>query len=308
MTDATATPTPTKSLTTSDAHMKKRNAAEKRFKAYGIAAIGAGLFFLVVLLASILTNGLTAFQQTFIEVPVYLDPAKLDKKGNRDPEEMAKVSTFGYAPLLQDGIFAQVEEKGIETPLAKAKDMKALISASAAAQVRDRVLANPDLVGQTVNVRFLASSRVDGYLKDRVTRESVARDKNIDAEHLDLVDALRAEGMIEKRFNWDFITGADASESRPEQAGIGVSMIGSFFMMRVVVFLALPIGVAASIYLEEFAPQNRFTDLIEVNISNLAANQLLAEILLRKNSGQDRLVISLLENFSAEDGDGELLQ
>ncbi len=271
MTDATATPTPTKSLTTSDAHMKKRNAAEKRFKAYGIAAIGAGLFFLVVLLASILTNGLTAFQQTFIEVPVYLDPAKLDKKGNRDPEEMAKVSTFGYAPLLQDGIFAQVEEKGIETPLAKSKDMKALISASAAAQVRDRVLANPDLVGQTVNVRFLASSRVDGYLKDRVTRESVARDKNIDAEHLDLVDALRAEGMIEKRFNWDFITGADASESRPEQAGIGVSMIGSFFMMLVVLFLALPIGVAASIYLEEFAPQNRFTDLIEVNISNLAA-------------------------------------
>jgi phosphate transport system permease protein len=271
MTDATATPTPTKSLTTSDAHMKKRNAAEKRFKAYGIAAIGAGLFFLVVLLASILTNGLTAFQQTFIEVPVYLDPAKLDKKGNRDPEEMAKVSTFGYAPLLQDGIFAQVEEKGIETPLAKSKDMKALISASAAAQVRDRVLANPDLVGQTVNVRFLASSRVDGYLKDRVTRESVARDKNIDAEHLDLVDALRAEGMVEKRFNWDFITGADASESRPEQAGIGVSMIGSFFMMLVVLFLALPIGVAASIYLEEFAPQNRFTDLIEVNISNLAA-------------------------------------
>lgn len=271
MTDATATPTPTKSLTTSDAHMKKRNAAEKRFKAYGIAAIGAGLFFLVVLLASILTNGLTAFQQTFIEVPVYLDPAKLDKKGNRDPEEMAKVSTFGYAPLLQAGIFAQVEEKGIETPLAKSKDMKALISASAAAQVRDRVLANPDLVGQTVSVRFLASSRVDGYLKDRVTRESVARDKNIDAEHLDLVDALRAEGMVEKRFNLDFITGADASESRPEQAGIGVSMIGSFFMMLVVLFLALPIGVAASIYLEEFAPQNRFTDLIEVNISNLAA-------------------------------------
>ena len=274
MTDATATPTPAKtrkSLTSPDAHMEKRNAAEKRFKFYGIAAIGAGLFFLVVLLASILTNGLTAFQQTFIEVPVYLDPAKLDKKGNRDPEEMAKVSTFGYAPLLQNGIFAQVQEKGIDTPLAKSKDMKALVSASAAAQVRDRVLANPDLVGQTVKVSFLASSRVDGYLKDRVTRESVARDKNIDAEHLDLVDALRAEGLVEKRFNWAFITGADASESRPEQAGIGVSMIGSFFMMLVVLFLALPIGVAASIYLEEFAPQNRFTDLIEVNISNLAA-------------------------------------
>ena len=82
---------------------------------------------------------------------------------------------------------------------------------------------------------------------------------------------MREDGMVVKHFNWDFITGADASDSRPEQAGIGVSMLGSLFMMLVVLFLALPIGVAASIYLEEFAPQNRFTDLIEVNIANLAA-------------------------------------
>ena len=112
---------------------------------------------------------------------------------------------------------------------------------------------------------------MDGYLKGRVTREAVARDKNIDAEHLDLVDSLAAKGIVKKVFNWDFIFGADASESRAEQAGLGVSMLGSFFMMLVVLALALPIGVAASIYLEEFAPKNRVTDLIEVNISNLAA-------------------------------------
>jgi phosphate transport system permease protein len=149
--------------------------------------------------------------------------------------------------------------------------MKALISASAAAQVRDVVLANPDLVGETVDFRILAASRVDGYLKDRVKREDVSRDKNIDAEHLDLVDALVPLGVVQKTFNIDFITGADASESRAESAGIGVAMIGSFFMMLVVLVLSLPIGVAASIYLEEFAPRNRFTDLIEVNIANLAA-------------------------------------
>ena len=112
---------------------------------------------------------------------------------------------------------------------------------------------------------------MDGYLKGRVTRESVARDNNIDAAHFDVVDALRDAGIIAKGFNFDFITGADASESRPEQAGIGVSMLGSLFMMFVVLGLSLPIGVAASIYLEEFATQNRFTDIIEVNISNLAA-------------------------------------
>lgn len=258
-------------LTTVDARTKKRKAAEARFRMYGIAGIATGIFFLVVLLASILASGTGAFQQTFINVPVYLDPEKLDKNGNRDPVDLAKVSTFGYTPLIQEALLKQVQDNGIETPLEKRGDMKAMISASAAAQVRDVVLANPDMIGETVEFRILASSRVDGYLKDRVKREDVARDKNIDAEHLDLVDALVPLGIVQKTFNIDFITGADASESRAEAAGMGVSMIGSFFMMLVVLVLALPIGVAASIYLEEFAPKNRLTDLIEVNIANLAA-------------------------------------
>ncbi|MFC6655517.1 phosphate ABC transporter permease PstA [Roseibium salinum] len=108
-------------------------------------------------------------------------------------------------------------------------------------------------------------------MKGRVDRDDLAQDKNLDAAHLDLADQLQAAGILEKRFNWEFVFGTDASDSRPEQAGIGASMVGSLFMMLVVLVLSLPIGVAASIYLEEFAPQNRFTDLIEVNISNLAA-------------------------------------
>lgn len=254
-----------------DARTKKRNAAEKRFRMYGVAAIATGIIFLIVLLFAILTNGLGAFQQTFINVPVYLDEAKLDKKGNRNIDDIKKVSTFGYNPLIQKAVLKAVEDAGIETPLKKSKEMKALISASAAAQVRQSVIDNPALIGQTVEFRFLASSRVDGYLKGRVHREHLARDKNIDAEHLDIVDGLKEIGVVKKSFNPAFIFGADASESRAEQAGIGVSMIGSLFMMLVVLFLALPIGVAASIYLEEFAPKNRWTDLIEVNISNLAA-------------------------------------
>ncbi len=254
-----------------DQRTKKRNAAEKRFRMYGVAAIATGIIFLIVLLFAILSNGLGAFQQTFISVPVYLDEAKLDKKGNRDIDDIKKVSTFGYNPLIQKAVLKAVEDAGIETPLKKSKNMKALISASAAAQVRQAVIDNPALIGETVEFRFLASSRVDGYLKGRVHREHLARDKNIDAEHLDIVDGLKEIGVVKKSFNPAFIFGADASESRAEQAGIGVAMIGSFFMMLVVLFLALPIGVAASIYLEEFAPKNRWTDLIEVNISNLAA-------------------------------------
>ncbi|MEM6566330.1 MAG: PstA family ABC transporter permease, partial [Pseudomonadota bacterium] len=259
------------SLTAPDARTKRRQAAEFRFRMYGIAGIAVGIFFLIVLLVSIVYSGKGAFQQTFINTSIYLDPEKLDKNGNRDPAEIAKVSTFGYNPLIQQAIFDKIAANGIETPLEKKGDMKAMISASAAAQLRNSVIADPELIGQIIDVRILASSRVDGYLKGRVFREDVARDKNIDAEHLDLVDALVRLGIVEKTFNMSFITGADASESRAEAAGIGVSMIGSLFMMLVVLFLALPIGVAASIYLEEFAPKNRLTDLIEVNISNLAA-------------------------------------
>lgn len=271
MTDATVTPTPAakaNSLLADDARTRKRNAAEKRFQAYGIAAIAVGLFFLVTLLWAIVANGIPAFTQTYVNVAVELPEERLDPNGNRDPEDLKSVSTFGYNPLIGQALVNATAD--IETPLPPAA-LPRILSASASAVLRDFVLANPDRIGETVEFRLLASSRVDGYMKGRVQREDLARDRNLDAAHLDLIDVMVAQGSVERVFNWDFIKGADASESRPESAGIGVSMLGSFFMMLVVLFLALPIGVAASIYLEEFAPQNRFTDLIEVNISNLAA-------------------------------------
>ncbi len=159
---------------------------------------------------------------------------------------------------------------GIETDLTS-KDMAAIVSKSAAAQMRDRVLNDPRLIGTTVEFKFLANSWIDGYLKGRVTRETIVKNKNISIAQLDFADRLIELGIIEKSFNIQFILGADASDQRPEDAGIGVAIIGSFAMMCVVLLLALPIGVAASIYLEEFAPENRLTDFIEVNVANLAA-------------------------------------
>ncbi|QTN35600.1 phosphate ABC transporter permease PstA [Cognatishimia activa] len=271
MTDASMPENAVKtSIHTLDARTKKRNAAEARFKAYGIAAIAAGLMMLVVLVTTIVGNGFGAFQQTFITLDVELVEKKLDKKGNRDIADIKKVSTFGYAPLLKTAFETKVEELGIETDL-KSKSMSALLSKSAPAQMRDFVLEDVSRIGQTVEFTFLANSRIDGYQKGRVTRESIANDKNVSVEQLDFVDQMVEAGVIEKRFNIDFIIGADASDQRPEAAGIGVAMAGSFFMMLVVLCLALPIGVAASIYLEEFAPKNWLTDVIEVNISNLAA-------------------------------------
>lgn len=270
MTDMSNSTTPTNSLLRQDARTTKRNRAETRFKAYGIAAITVGLLMLVILLVTIIGRGAGAFQQTFLTLDVQLLEAKLDKKGNRDLADIKKVSTFGYAPLMAAALEKKVADSGVTTDL-KPKAMAAILSKDAAAQLRNFVLANTDLIGTSVEFRFLTNSRVDGYLKGRVTRASIANDKNISAEQLDLVDALIADGSLEKRFNLAFITGADASDARPEAAGMGVSMIGSLFMMLVVLALALPIGVAASIYLEEFAPKNWITDVIEVNISNLAA-------------------------------------
>ena len=125
-------------------------------------------------------------------------------------------------------------------------------------------------IGQTVEFKFLVNGWIDGYIKGRYSRESVANSKFASAEQFDLIDQLLEVGVVEK-FNFDFIFGADASDQRPEAAGIGVAMVGSFYLMLVVLVLSLPLGVAASIYLEEFAKQNAFTDIIEVTISNLAA-------------------------------------
>ena len=264
------TPAPKTSLYTVSDRTKRRNASERRFRRYGQAAILVGLMMLFVLVYTIVSKGTGAFQQTFITVNIELLESKLDKKGNRNIDDIKKVSTFGYNPLLKTAIENAVTEAGIETTL-KSKDMAKIISKSAVSQIRQMVIADPSLIGQTIEIKLLTNSWIDGYLKGRVTRESIANNKNVSSEQLDMVDGLREAGIVKKTFNPAFILGSDASDQRPEAAGIGVAMVGSLFMMLVVLALALPIGVAASIYLEEFAPKNRITDIIEVNIANLAA-------------------------------------
>ncbi len=258
------------SIYTQTPRVRRRNAAEGRFKIYGMIAIGIGLLMLALLLFTILSKGLGAFQQSFITLDVPLLEQKLDKTGERDLDKIKKVSTFGYAPIIQAGLEATLGDAGVASDLA-VKKQAAILSKSAAADLRNYVIENPDQIGQTIEFKFLANSWIDGYLKGRVTRESIANNKNVTSQQLDFADALRDAGILRKTFNPAFILGADASDQRPEAAGMGVSMAGSFFMMLVVLGLSLPIGVAASIYLEEFAPKNRWTDVIEVNISNLAA-------------------------------------
>ena len=259
------------SLLVQDARTRGRNAAEARFRAYGLTAVLIGIAALAILLVSVLSSGLGAFRQTFVTLEVHLDAAKLDPQGNRDPAEMARVSTFAYAPLIEQAMTAKLAERNIAIEGLTPKMAADIISKDAPAQLRNHVLANPEVVGTDVSFDLLANARIDGYLKGRVTVESAQADKNVTVEQLKLVDELMAQGTLAKQFNWAFITGPDASDQRPESAGLGIAILGSAYMMLIVLCLSLPIGVAASIYLEEFAPKNRWTDLIEVNVSNLAA-------------------------------------
>ncbi|MDB6181104.1 phosphate ABC transporter permease PstA [Paracoccus fistulariae] len=259
------------SLLVVDEHTRRRNAAEKRFRLYGATAIGIALLALVVLLFTIIRDGSGAFRQTYLAIPVELNAQTLDPKGNRNPEEMAKVLTLSYGKVLDAAIAETVAREDIRIEGLEDDDIAGLVSREASAQVRDRVLARPDLIGQTIQVDVLANGRVDGYFKGRVTMDSAANDKNTSPQQLQLAEALRDRGLLVTRFNWKFLTNPDASDQRPEAAGVGIAILGSLYMMLVVLFLAVPIGVAASIYLEEFAPKNKWTDIIEVNISNLAA-------------------------------------
>ena len=277
MTDAAAAnppqnPTkPSSSLLKQTDRMKQRNAAEARFKYYGVVAIFVSLSVLFIMLWTIFSDGLSAFRQATFSFPVTLDAERLDPNGNRQRDEMMRVTTIGYTGLLNDNLIAYLAERGISTEGVTDKEIAAFISRDTPARLRHMVIEDPSLLGQTIPFEGYATGRIDGYLKGRVTREIALLDVNISVAQLDLADRMVDDGLLSLKFNWGFLTNPDASDQRPEASGLGVAMIGSAYMMLLVAIMVLPLGVSASIYLEEFAPKNRWTDLIEVNISNLAA-------------------------------------
>lgn len=259
------------SLLVPDARIRARGRAEARFRALGIGAIAIALLALCFLLVTVVRNGAPGFFQTHAEIPVDLSAAHLDPEGNRDPAALRKVTTIAYNRLLAGALADWVAENEPGIDGLTGQDFARFLSNRAGVALRDRVLADPGLIGSTVTLRLLTSSRVDGIFKGRVTAQSAARDSRISPAVVELAQAMQARGVLVTRFNPAFLTGLDGADDQAETAGLGTAMIGSAYMMAVVLVLALPLGVAASIYLEEFAPQNRLTDVIEVNIANLAA-------------------------------------
>ncbi|MCR9104091.1 MAG: phosphate ABC transporter permease PstA [Gammaproteobacteria bacterium] len=243
--------------------LKKRYARERRFKLYGLLAVLTGFMFLFVLLADIVIKGTPAFTQHFIQVTIDLDPDALGVAPGASAEELQAANFGGAIKRGLREMFPDVTSR---------KDKRALyrmISIGAEYDLRDLLLEQPELLGQKKEIWLRAHSEAGSYLKGQVDTELAEEDRKVKNNLIGWLDRLEAQGKTESRFNVAFFTSGDSRE--PELAGIKAALYGSFFTLMVTFCLAFPIGVLAAVYLEEFAPRNRLTDLIEININNLAA-------------------------------------
>jgi phosphate transport system permease protein len=237
--------------------LKKRHKAERNFKRFGLGAILLGLSFVAILFINIVSNGYSAFMATHIALDVTFDAEYIDKNAIADGD---------YRKLPRNALseaFPEVSGRRDK------RELYQMISSSAEYALRDMVLADASLIGQKKRIWLLADDEIDMAVKGIFTRDVPENERVVSNQEFAWLDKLTAEGRVEKFFNWSFFTNGDSRE--PEQAGIGGAIVGSFYTLLVTLVLSFPIGVAAAVYLEEFAPKNKLTDLIEVNINNLAA-------------------------------------
>jgi len=237
--------------------LTKRYRSERRFRYFGLAAIVASLLFLCLLFISIGANGYTALQQTFIKLNIFFDPDVLGQ------ESLANANYQGLVKKSLRSMFSDVKGRGDK------RKLYGLVSPGASFQMRDMVLTHTEIIGKTLEIWVPADDDVDMLIKGHINREAAETERRIKDKQLAWIDRLADEGRIEKKFNKSFFTAGDSRE--PELAGIWGATVGSFLTLLVTLLLSFPIGVATAVYLEEFAPKNRWTDLIEVNINNLAA-------------------------------------
>ena len=245
------------------AGLEKRYKREARFRRLGVSAIVAGLIFLSILFTSIIGNGYTAFWQTFIQLEVHLDASEIDPEGTREQTALAAANYGGLVKQSLRDMFPEVESRRDK------RKLYSLVSSGASYMLEDYVKANPDQIGSTIQLWVPADDDIDMLVKGHFDRDKAESERRIKDDQIAWVDKLTADGRVESRFNRILFTAGDSRD--PELAGIWGAVTGSFLTLIVTLSLAFPLGVATAVYLEEFAPQNRWTDLIEVNINNLAA-------------------------------------
>jgi phosphate transport system permease protein len=245
------------------AGLARRYRAEKRFRLYGLSAILIALVMLLTLFVTIFGSGLGAFTATEITLEVTLYPQDVDPEGNRDP---AVLGAANYRKLISQ---AMLELFPDVTTRQDRRALLGIISDGATYEARRLVLEDPSLIGQRIEMTVPVSSDYDMLNKGKVDKASAEHERRLNDKQIAWFERLKDRGMISTTFNTRLFTNSDSRQ--PELAGILGAVVGSAYTLLITLALSFPIGVAAAVYLEEYAPQNWFTDLIEVNINNLAA-------------------------------------
>ena len=241
----------------------RRYRHERNFRLAGLGAVLLGMAFLAFFFLTLVGNGYTAFLQTHFLLDVELTAESIDPDGERDAQTLGRAD---YQGLIRDALRARFPEVENRSDL---RELFALVSPGAGFELRNQVLANPELVGGTLRQWFVADDDVDMLIKGHIDRTAEESQRRISDRQLGWIEQLEADGAVGRQFNHRFFTSGDSRD--PEMSGIRSAVVGSFLMLLVTLALSFPLGVATAIYLEEFAPKNRWTDLIEVNINNLAA-------------------------------------
>lgn len=251
--------------------LKKRYKKEKRFILIGRIAVSLTIIFLVILLGSIILRGISGFYTTNISLKTNLLEEIIDPAQNKNADEIFKAS---WRKVSRTAIYNILDDyndsKNIEKSTRKEKrDFIRLFSRSSEFYVRDYTLKNINNIGEVVTINVPASSLVDQYLKGKIDINLDESNRPLSNAQISWINFMVEKNMIERKFNVSFFSNGDSRNS--EEAGILGAMVGSFLALMVTIIAAFPLGVMSAIYLEEFAPKNKFTNFIEVNINNLAA-------------------------------------
>ncbi len=242
-------------------NLAKRYRAEKRFRLYGILSIAFGLLCLLFLFTDIIGKGHSAFFQTYVKLDVELN---METLGINDPTDRHQIAAADYQGVLKQALRERFPEV---TNRREKRELYGIVSNGAGFELRSMVEKNLSLLDTSQEVWVMADDDIDTYFKSR--NKGNAYTGRFNERQIGWIENLIADGAVEKRFNTTFFKAGDSRE--PEQAGIRGAMLGSLFTLLVTFALSFPIGVAAAVYLEEYATKNKFTDFIEVNINNLAA-------------------------------------
>jgi phosphate transport system permease protein len=261
------------------ASLNKRHRKERLFRRLGLTAVLISLALVAVLFINIFSKGVPAFWQSAITLEIYFDPAviKIPPKPEQQPDEsdndfrqrdlawQTQVGFVNFNRLITDSL-----QKILPDASKHRRDLARVVTSGERFGLRDMVVADPSIIGQSRTLHLLTDANIDVWLKGNIDRSLPDEQQQLSPMMRQWVDKLAADGVIQNRFSLALFMNPD-SRSSLASAGLAGAFMGSFYMMLVVILLAVPMGVAAAIYLEEFAPRNKITDLVEVNINNLAA-------------------------------------